>query len=468
MNMPSKRINNGTSEGDTSLETSLHSLLDVFKAWLHESARINRDIPWSGGHDEGTYLTAWREYYLHTKDPAVMDYARDMLDKADAWAKTSLVNGYRPKSEVHHGVEHYVIFLNWMHEIDPPEPIHARQLLDAAANITAKETGRPPWYDGSRIRFTSTHMGSRDVDLSKDVNIAEHLRIIRLAWLGFASGGDPELKTIIRDYGTKWATQIASSSIVPVYLDEFSETDPARREHNAAMFKRVAESFVGAQPKSITTSTRSEIHVANGTPDLFMALHDATGDAVFLDAAERIVEPVLGQISLPHAHPLGELAWHLHQLGRLPRLDEIVKPIQESVDIMDVSFPLKLVFRKYSISHKKKYANTIGMRKDMPIVEIKSNDDKRLDLPSPATLGLMCRLSHDPKYIQMALELAKEVLILARSSFPEGRSHGCSARMVHSFCVGHGRNWGAGYTSTALRAALNEDCVGIELPRITL
>nr|MDO8113119.1 hypothetical protein [Candidatus Sigynarchaeota archaeon] len=451
------------------VEASRDTLLDVFKAWLADSARKNRAIPWKGVHDEGTYLTSWREYYMHIRDPAVVDYARDMLGKADAWMKANLVDGYRPKAEVHHGVEHYIIFLAWIHELDPDEPVHARQLRDAAANILSDVPGRASWYDPATIRFTSTHLGSRVVNVDNGVNIAEHLRIIRLAWLGLASGGNPELAAVIKHYATKWATQITESNTIPVYLDEFSEKDPERRERNAALFDRVAESFVGAQPKEITRSTRSEIHVANGTPDLFLTLNEITGKRIFLDAAERIVEPILDELRVPHAHPIGELAWRLYKARRLPGIADIAGQIRDQVDAIDGTAPITLQFKAATRQYRKKYANTIGMRKDMPLVEIKARGTRKtIEVPSPATFCLLYRLFHEKKHLQMSLEFARAVLLEARSCYPEGRDHGCSSRMVHSFCIGHGRNWGAGYTSTALRAALDDTTYGIELPRIKI
>ncbi len=451
------------------LDDAKDRIIRGFKEWLTQSVKKNKRVKWKGVHDEATYMTSWREYQLITGDPLVKEYAFEMLRKADAWMGKHFVNGYNPKAEVHHGVEHFIIFLAWLHELEPSEELHAKQLRDAAANITYRGSHRPPWYDPATNRFTSTHLGSRIVNLESNINIVEHLRVVRLAWLGLAAGGDKHLGTIIEAYSKEWAEQIVRApATIPVYLDEFTEPDAPKREQNARQFQASLSNFIGAAPKEMTDVTRAEIHVANGTPDLFFSLHEATGNAVFLDAAERIILPVLGQLNSPYAHPVPELAWHLHRIRHVRELDAILHPIKEAVDGLDVA-GMKLQVNKPVPGANVQLKNTIGFRKDMPTVEVSdARTGRGIPVPGPATLGLLYRWYHDERYLIIALEYARAVLLEARRMFDEGRRHGCSAQMVHSFCVGHGRNWGAGYTSTALRCLIGEDERGISLPKMTL
>ena len=74
------------------VDEALHDLLGVFQSWLGESFKKNKQIAWSGVHDEGTYMTAWREYFLHTNDATVVEYAHDMLAKSDAWISANLAD----------------------------------------------------------------------------------------------------------------------------------------------------------------------------------------------------------------------------------------------------------------------------------------------------------------------------------------------------------------------------------------
>jgi hypothetical protein len=457
-----------TFESGASASMAKAKLLDWFTAWLGESTRSNTSIPWKGIHDEGTYLTSWREYFLHANDPSVKSYAMTMLEKSDAWLRRHLVHGYWPKQEVHHGVEHFIIFLAWIHELDPAEQIHARQLRGAAANILDTGSKRCRWFDLATNRFTSLYLGTRRVDPKKSLNIAEHLRLVRLAWLGLACGGDPGLADVIRAYSREWALQVMASADIPLYLGEFTEEDAAKRAAAREAFTRDAQAFVGAAPREITPTTRGEIHVANGTPGLFIALHEATGDTVYLDAAERIVGAVIGNLASPYAHPVGDLAWHLFRAGRLQDLPRIIIPIQQRIDMLagkelDISLDRNVSWKQSP------YFKTVGIRKDMPAVAITAHGSRgRVDLPSPATLGLLYRMTKNQGYLRLAIDFAQAVLDAAKPDYPDGREHGCNARALHAFCVGHGRNWGAGFASTALRAALGETTGEIPLPRMKL
>ncbi len=457
-----------TFEPDAPAAQSTAALLGWFKAWLATSTRGNVGIPWHGIHDEGTYLTAWREYYLHTADPDVKSYALGMLAKADAWQKRHLVHGYWPKQEVHHGVEHFVIFLAWIHELDPAESLHARQLRDASANILDTGSKKLKWYDPATNRFTSLYLGTKRVDYTKNLNIAEHLRLIRLAWLSLACGGNPALISIVKEYSHEWASQVAAGAEIPLYLGEFTEADPTKRQANEIAFARDAQAFVGAAPKDLTPATRAEIHIANGTPGLFMALYAAMKDKIYLDAAERVVGTVIGQLASPYAHPIGELAWQLHRTGRLPGLKAALKPVEEGLGaISGVGFDIKL--QQDTKWRQSPYFNTVGMRKDIPAIEaVRQGSGERVEIPSPATLGLLYRVTKKPGYLRLAIDYTSTVLEAAQPLYPEGRQHGCSAGALHAFCIGHGRNWGAGYASTALRAALGEGAGEIALPAIKL
>jgi hypothetical protein len=238
-----------TFDPDAPAGGSTAALLAWFKEWLSVSARVNAGIKWHGIHDEGTYLTAWRDYYLHTADPSVKSYAMDMLEKADAWLKRHLVHGYWRKQEVHHGVEHFVIFLTWIHELDPAEPMHARELRDASANILDTGSTKLKWYDPASNRFNSLYLGTKRVDYTKNLNIAEHLRLVRLAWFGLACGGNPGLAGVITSYSTEWASQVAGGAEIPLYLVEFTEADPAKRQPLQGMPRPSLEQRPGRSPR---------------------------------------------------------------------------------------------------------------------------------------------------------------------------------------------------------------------------
>jgi hypothetical protein len=441
-------------------ESIQHEILTLFQTMLLESYANNRNVAWKGGHDEGTYLTAFREYYLHTGDSLVSKYVFELIDQAAAWGRKHLHNGYYPFQEVHHGIENYVIFYAWAYELDPNNPNLRELLLKAAANLL-NPPKQPKWFDWDRNRFTSCFLGTKRIWKKFTVNIPEHLRLIRLAWLGLAAGGDKQLGTLIKNYTKEWAQLMAESSELTIALPQGKSADKETKD-----FEKAIQKFVGAAPKQITPQTRSEYHIANGTPALFLTLYEHTHEKCYLDAVTNIIRPVLSQLASPYAHPLGEHAWQLFQMGGLPELPEIIPQLQADVDKFCAQ-SFQLVFNPEYLWKTSPFKDQIGIRKDMPAVEFQNLETHAgANIPSPATLGLLYRMTGEAKYLTLALEVSMKVLLEAKTLYGEGRPHGCSSQFIHSFCVGHGRNWGAGYTSTALRVAKGKNCFNIALPTI--
>ncbi len=445
-------------------------LLNSLEGWLKESYERHSNTDWKGSHDEGTYLTSWREYYLLTEDEMVLNYANEMLQKAEKWISDHFYHGYHKHQEVHHGTEHFIIFLAWILELQPEHELAKKQLKEASVHIVNTYDDSPKWYDYKSNRFTSTHLGTKKYNiisrilgkLTQDINIVEHLRLIRMAWLGLETGGPEDLWDIIIDYSNEWVNQILNSEQVPVYLDA--------KEKSNWLFKWALNTFIGAAPKEMNKTTRSEIHIANGTPDLFLSLYEQTKNEKYLQTAKKILKPLADQLKSPYAHPVADILWNLRSEG--VELDFVKKELSLVKDNIDKQISelnhLNLDFDPSIHWNNTKYHNTIGIRKDMPALVLTSKAGEKIILPSPATLGLLSKLTKDEIYLHIALELANAVLQEAKERYPDGRMHGCSSKGIHSFCVGHGRNWGAGYVSTALRFSIEEKYHGIKLPKLDI
>jgi hypothetical protein len=435
-----------------------HELLEELKRWLVESYSKNRAIGWAGKHDEGTYLTSWREYYKISHDPLVRNYALDMLKKADLWIQDNYYHGYHKKQEVHHGVEHFIIFLAWILEIDPTNTLARRQLAEAANNIVIQGKKSRPWYDFDTNRFTSMYLGTKK-SKKEGLNIVEHLRFVRLAWLGLYSGGDSQLDSFILNYSKEWAEEIVNLDELPLFLDSKSN------QKNNKKFILALSKFMGAAPKEFTTKSRSEFHIANGVPDLMIDLYQKTGNKLYLRAAEKIIEPIIDQLHSTYAHPVGDLIWKLYNAGGLKatksKLDDIVDCLYDRYS----SFS----FKNYKLSlepmewKSSPYKNCIGIRKDMLSVKLKG--EKIIKIPSPSTFSLLSRLKKDPHCSKLAMEFALATFLESKKRYEDGRMHGCGSKSVSAYCVGHGRNWGAGYVSTSLRSVVDNEYGVIGLPK---
>ncbi len=220
---------------------------------------------------------------------------------------------------------------------------------------------------------------------------------------------------------------------------------------NSKMFKKLYVRIVGAAPRSLSTSERAEIHIANGVPDLFMDLYEETKQGVYLDATERLLRESLRQLESLYAHPLGPLLGRIYALGRIPELPILLSGIMaEPRDLWDKSLSLHLN-PHWQYRKQKGILFPIGMRRKMPAPQIQNNRRREdLSMPSPGTLALCYKITKKKDNLLTALIIAHAVFQEARKLLPDGSKHGCGSQTIAAMCVGHGRNWGAGYVSSVL------------------
>lgn len=67
--------------------------LTAMAHWFQTVRNIHQKKAWQGVHDEGTFVTSWREYYLHTKDLELQNFAYNLLEKVDKWRSNHLTDG---------------------------------------------------------------------------------------------------------------------------------------------------------------------------------------------------------------------------------------------------------------------------------------------------------------------------------------------------------------------------------------
>ncbi len=427
----------------TSPSEELSALLKDLREWLLEITRTHKGQPWSGIHDAGTFLTSFREYYRLTQDPLVKELVLDRFDAATRWANVNFVEGYWPRQEVHHGIEHFVIFLRWLLELDPGNPVLQSQIRTAANHIINKGMKPQEWFNFEANRFASVYLGTQEVG-SDGINVPEHLRFVYLARRGLTTGGPDRLREFAHQYSLEWARGVAQEPVIPVYLGE-------KNLENTKMFKKLYVRIVGAAPRSLTTPERAEIHIANGVPDLFMDLYEETKQGVYLDATERLLRESLRQLESPYAHPLGPLLGRIYALGRIPELPTLLSGIMaEPRDLWDKTLSLTL---NPHWQKRKQYGILfpVGMRRKMPVPQIHDHQRREdLSIPSPGTLALGYKITKKKDNLLTALIIARAVFREARMHLPDGSQHGCGSQTISAMCVGHGRNWGAGYVSSVL------------------
>ncbi len=330
-----------------------------------------------------------------------------------------------------------------MLELDPSNASLQRQIRTAANHIIYQGKKPRVWFYFDSNRFLSLYLGTKEVGDDR-INVPEHLRFVYLARMGLATGGSDRLREFMLQYSLEWGRSIMQEPVIPVCLGE-------KNIENTKVFKKLYVRIVGAAPRSLTTPERAEIHIANGVPDLFMDLYEETKQSIYLDATERVLREGLPQLQSPYAHPLGLLLERIYALGLIPELPALLSGIREEPgELWDKFLTLDL---KPSWENRKLKGTIfpIGMRRKMPAPQIQVNKRKEyISMPSPGTLTLCYTFIKKKDNLLIALLIARAVFREARTSLPDGSQHGCGSHTIAAMCIGHGRNWGAGYISSVL------------------
>lgn len=461
------QILEGKIEVSRDIEDAKNKLLNELFLWFEDVKKRHANTPWLGIHDEGTFLLSFREFLKLSSDESkkqeIKDFLIDRVRFCDKWFDYHLKEGYWPKQEVHHGIEHYCIYLNWMQEVFPDHPIVKKQIIQASRHIIEKIHKKKPWYDRENKRFISIFLGSRKNGIEY-FNVVEHLRFVRLAWLGYIHTKNQQLYDFIIDYCNEWKNAIISADLyqlIPIYL-EFKDI---KYKELPGKYRLLYQKIVGAAPKDETIESNAEIHVANGTIPLFFHLYDLTKDRSYLDANKLILKPLMNQLKSPFAHPLGSLFYKMYNFGFFQELKDIESNLDVKADL-SLIYESKLLINQNVNWKDDTYIylkNTVGMRKDMPEISMISKNSNKIFIPSPGTLNLLYKITKKEQYCIVSLDYARTILSLVRTKYDDGRMHGCGSRTVSAFCIGHGRNWSSGYVSTALRSLIPDDIDGLPL-----
>ncbi len=427
-------------EKPSDLLAGLEMLLQELGNWLHGAMPAHLDQEWQGIHDEGTFLTAWAGYYAFTQDPQVPALATDLFDKWERWAQDHFLHGYHPTQEVHHGTEHFLIFVDWLYRIVPDHPRIRAALADGTRHVGNWAADTPAWFDWQTRRYVSYSLGTQKTG-TEGFNFVDHLRLLHMAMSGYRATGEARYLDLGRQYGRVWATAIRDLPEIPLYLEA--------NAHSAAQYTGLLQSFLKAAPQDLTPFARLENHIASGGPKLWRELSAATGEEVFHQAALRLGQGCVQHLSSPIANPAGQVLCSL--------LEDGVAPAE--LGISDATFApgkirqdLEGRHLAIEVGRTPDLPDSIGYRFDMPTYVVTARNGTRypLQLPAPANLMLAWSLTGQETCAVDACCLALGKLRLARQVFRDGRHHGCTARSVAAVVRGHGRCWGAGDVSSIL------------------
>ena len=413
----------------------LHELGD----WLHCVMSRHLEQDWQGIHDEGTFLTSWAGYYAYTLDPSVPELASDLFDKWDHWAQDHFYHGYHPAQEVHHGTEHFLIFLDWFYRIVPGNERARAALVDGTHHVGNWAYGTPSWYDWQKRRYVSYSLGTK-VAGTEGFNFVDHLRLLHMAMSGYNATGNEDYLSLCLSYGRVWAEAIRDLPEIPLFLDA--------DDQGKVRFGKLLKSFLKAAPQNLTPFACVENHIASGCPKLLREIGAATGEEVFRQAALRLGRECTRYLASPIANPAGQVVCSLLDDGmELTDLNLSTETFcewlqNESLEGQELSIQVERI---------PAMPDSLGYRFDMPTYYMgQSGFQQPLQVPAPANLMLAWSITGEMEFALNACSMALGKLQLSRQIYQDGRHHGCTSQSIAAAVRGHGRCWGAGDISTIL------------------
>jgi hypothetical protein len=456
--------------------------LDELGHWIQACLRRYGDAPPTHVHDQGTYTTSWEPWVKARDTGPVRRFLGTVRDKVAAnFHRTGLWrHGYWRMRDVHHGTEHFELFLGALWRLDRNDDATAGHLIHATEHLGNWSDDVPAWFDWETGLFHATFFGADGVRQTDDlaVNVPDHLRCVNLCLLAHDVAADPRYLRLAVRHGDVWARAIVADARLPVAVCRagplYELPEPASPAAGAAAAIAVSRGQLMRMPRLMTPAAYAHrvqkfferrrraaaIEPMPGPPDVgnaerflasngvvtFLRLWRLTGQPHFRDAAERLIDPLVTQIGDPDAGAVAHVVRAYRTITGDDRYDSRVLAAVDGLapwsfaDLsVDPSSP------RYT-----RQPGGVGKRKDM----LRWFEDGRPRRHSPMLLALAAEMRADRDLATRALDLARAQFRLARRLFPDGRDHGCAARSVSAIARGHGRDNDTGAVTGVLAPML--------------
>ncbi len=419
--------------------TAFLSAREQMRLWIDGALARHSQVPYRGGHDEGSFMQSWWGYHQLVGDARVIEFGHMLRDGFAEWARENMTHGFYPVGEAHHQTEIFTCFLCrlWLAE---PDDHTAELIVDAAHHIGNWVEGPPAWYDHDKRRFLSWRIGTEAVGSGDKAGyeVPDHFRLLQIALVAHRITGDERYLQLSREYAGRWAEEILSAPpdrpplVIRSGGSEISEVE--------------ARKATGAHHRTDSALDLVEPHVPAGTVDVLLDLHAITGEEHFARAAGLLCEAMLPALADPYSNPPAALLQRYRTATGDTSLDErALEAIAEVGPHTSEGAPTLVVEASGAVAG-------IGKRQDM--VRWAYRDDAGALSPeaslSPPALALGWQLTGDESYAEAALGLVAGRLGLARASLRDGRDHGCAGPSIGAVASGHGRDGGYGNVTGAL------------------
>lgn len=451
--------------------------LDEVGDWVHACVRRYGSARPTDVHDQGTYTTSW-EPWIRTRDTGpVRRFLTGLRDdiagnfrRAGQWR-----HGYWRMHDVHHGTEHFELFLGMLSRLDRRDASTMEQLVDVVEHLGNWSEDVPPWFDWESGLFHAKVFGTEGVrqQACDPLNVPDHLRCVNLSLLVYELTGVPRYLTLAARHGERWVQAILAEPRLPVAMGrdgpiyEAPELDLKGPRGQAASVRRPlavvprVRAMLRRAKKRVTHRRVVTIDPRPGPPEVdnaerflasngvvtFLELWRLTGERRFKDAAERLMGPLVTQLADPDAGTVAQVVRAYRAITGDDRYDRDVLAAAGCLapwSFADLS--VDTAAPRYS-----RQPGGVGKRKDM----VTWFEDGRPRQHSPMLLALAAELRSDEALAARAVDLARTYFTLARRVFPDGRDHGCAARSVSAIARGHGRDNDTGVVTGVLAPMLS-------------
>ena len=420
--------------------THYRTLRAEMDGWLKQSIALDPPGPNGGGEDEANYALAWFPHYLATGNETVIAHFRTLKSALAGWVERECLHGYEPEAEAHHGTEPFLLFLPRYIGLVPEDEEAVSLLADAAEHIGNWVAEISPWYDYERDTFYGYHIGSRTVrkDAKTAYELAEHFRFIHIALAAYRVTNEGRYLNWALRYGRKRAERIVvAPSPMPLLWDLAGNglSEAAVNERGLQGLAASGHHILGDPLAGIENLLASGAIYALG--DLYLL----SGDTIFRDAAQRIVDPLVDSLLDPYNDPGPAALSYYRTTFQDTTFDE---RIREELGKIPSTPPALLAL--ICPQETKRREVGVGRRSDMVYWGEWSEDGsvKPIREPSTSALTLAYQITGTPEFASRALQSAATRLKIARRGLRGGREHADMGSAVCSVAAGHGRNWGHG------------------------
>lgn len=336
-------------------------------------------------------------------------------------------DGYWKCRDVRRGTSMHLRLIQPLLQLDQSEPRIHSIFEDAVEHIINGKPTLPAWFDWDTGLFRSCMLGTNDVVVDKhhETNFPAHLRLVQLAISAFDFGYGTAYIDVAKANAELWAQAILKDEALPLAL---TPSGPlyAMDGSRASLWH-----LLELQPAERNTLLDcAEYFLAADAPRCFLRLWQISGESIYYEATERLMEILMPEIFDVDA---GAVAAMLRACRGTPMAEThdatllalIAQLNPYAIRSIGLEIPTLRAARP----------SGVGKRRDLP----QWQEDTHDRVHNLITLTQAALINHDAKLATRILDLADGYLTLGRQAFRSGKLDPTTAQSVSALLRGHDR-----------------------------